>query len=78
MGTGLGREYYDNSQLKSEVLFLEGEFHGVWKEWDEKGNLQVDGTRYWIKGRKVNREEFMSTLNTDIFLSKFYEAKEIP
>jgi antitoxin component YwqK of YwqJK toxin-antitoxin module len=41
--TGKVNEFYETGQLKEEVTFKEGKRDGIWKLWDENGNLMAEG-----------------------------------
>jgi antitoxin component YwqK of YwqJK toxin-antitoxin module len=54
---GLVLEYYEDGTRKHELPALDDHFHGVEKEYDEKG--QLIRTRYWLDDELVTKEDYV-------------------
>lgn len=72
-GTGLGKVWYDNGDLHSEVFLLKGLPTGRQKAWYEDG-VSVPDT-YWIRGKKVSRKKYFEACKIDSELPRYPETK---
>jgi antitoxin component YwqK of YwqJK toxin-antitoxin module len=77
---GVQREWYKNGILKSEAPYVDGVRHGLFKNWDEKGNLVgqyqfVNGTGaveiYYSNGYLNEYEEYKNNLKDGLQLELY-------
>ena len=52
---GIGKEYYDNSKLKFEGEYINGNIHGKGKEYYKNGILKFEGE--YLNGERWNGKE---------------------
>ena len=62
----------ENSHVLShELHWHEGEYHGIEREWNLSSKLRRGYPRYWIKGDRVTKREYLRAAKTDRTLPPF-------
>ena len=69
-----GFEWWINEDQKTvwtERHHFEGQLHGIWREWNDKGNLSRGFPQYYVQGEKVNKRQYLKACQTDPTLPPF-------
>ena len=45
-------EYYENGNMKNEITYSDGKYHGIGRMYDENENLMTED--HWVNGKKVS------------------------
>jgi hypothetical protein len=76
-----GFEWWLNEDQKSvhdEQHFWENLQHGVQRSWNSKGRLRRGYPRYWVKGSRVTKSEYLRACAKDPNLPQFSESDNRP
>jgi hypothetical protein len=68
----------DQRYVWQERHFLEDELHGIERHWNAERCLRRGYPRYWIKGRRVTRRQYVAACKSDPTLPPFHEADNKP
>jgi hypothetical protein len=61
----------DQSQVWQESHFLENLSHGVEREWNSEGKLRRGYPKYWVRGQRVTKRQYLSACTKDSTLPAF-------
>src|SRR5205807_4629048 len=51
----------DQCTICQEYFFLLGKgYHGIWREWDAQGRLRRGFPRFFVRGRKVSKSQYVA------------------
>jgi antitoxin component YwqK of YwqJK toxin-antitoxin module len=68
----------DQKNVWEERHFASGQPHGVERQWNSAGRLKRGFPRYWVKGRRVTRHEYLRLSARDESLPRFREGDNSP
>lgn len=57
--------------LSHELHWHQGEYHGIERQWNFSGKLRRGYPRYWVKGDRVTKREYLRAAKTDRTLPPF-------
>jgi len=68
---GLFLQYENNGVLTSRKNYQHGALHGIVEDWNYRGRLL--GTRYYVSGKEVAKQEYIDAAGKDPTLTKLTE-----
>lgn len=57
--------------VRHELHWYEGEYHGIERQWNFANKLRRGFPRYWIKGERVAKREYLRAAKKDLSLPPF-------
>jgi antitoxin component YwqK of YwqJK toxin-antitoxin module len=63
----------DNKTIWSERHFQNGIEHGIYRQWNQKCALCRGYPQYYVKGEKINKQQYIKACKKDASLPKFQE-----
>lgn len=64
-------DFEDQSRVWQESHFLEGLSHGIERQWNSEGTLSRGYPKYWVKGQRVTKRQYISASSKDPTLPAF-------
>lgn len=64
--------------VSQERHFSEFLLHGIERQWNAQGGMRRGYPRYWIKGERVTRRQYLSACKTDPTLPRYRDADNKP
>ena len=68
----------DQRSIYSETQWLDGEWHGVARQWTTGGELDAGFPRFFVRGTKVSKRTYLQTARTDPSLLRYRTADDCP
>jgi antitoxin component YwqK of YwqJK toxin-antitoxin module len=62
---GFYKAFFDNGRPRQTLHFKSGEAHGVSRIWDANGKLIENSPLFYIKGKRVSKEEYEKACQKD-------------
>jgi len=68
----------DEVSVWREAHYVDGELHGIEREWNERERLRRGYPRYWVNGQRVNKRQYLAAARRDPTLPPFSERDQSP
>jgi antitoxin component YwqK of YwqJK toxin-antitoxin module len=69
----------DEKTINTEYYFFNGKgYHGVWREWNNKGKLRRGFPQYYINGGRVTKRKFIKACVNDASLPIYRSEDDLP
>jgi len=69
----------DNQKgVREERHFADGQLHGIEREWNGSGRLRRGFPRYWVRGERVTKRQYVQACAADPALPRFRVADNHP
>ncbi len=75
---GYERWLNPDETLWHERHWNNGEWHGIERMWDDTGKMCRGYPRYWIDGKKVNKQRYLRACHKDPHLPPYREEDDAP
>ncbi|HXG63478.1 MAG TPA: hypothetical protein VNO70_00125 [Blastocatellia bacterium] len=76
-----GFEWWLNEDQRSvweERHWHLGELHGIERRWNRAGGLSRGWPKYWVRGERVTKKQYLRAVESDASLPAFREADQFP
>ncbi len=73
MEHGIYKAWYPDGKLRAICPYRKDRLHGILQQWDENMHLE---TSYWIRGKKVERNEYIKELKNNATLPTLPISKQ--
>lgn len=72
--------WFDGKQptLWHELHWHEGKYHGIERQWNEKGKLRHGYPKYWVHGQQITKRRYRKAAETDKTLSAYRDKDNAP
>jgi antitoxin component YwqK of YwqJK toxin-antitoxin module len=68
----------ENQSRFIERYWYKGQIHGVERHWNAQGKISRGFPRYWMRGERVNKRQYMKAQRYDKSLNKFRASDNLP
>ncbi|HKO13019.1 MAG TPA: hypothetical protein VJV22_13680 [Acidobacteriaceae bacterium] len=68
----------DQRHVWQERHFAENLLHGIERDWNSRGRVNRGYRRYWIRGRRVTKRQYLSACRKDPSLPRYRESDNKP
>jgi hypothetical protein len=62
---------HDQRSVHEERHWMDGELHGIERQWNMQGRLRRGYSRYWVHGKRVTRRQYLRAAASDPTLPPF-------
>jgi antitoxin component YwqK of YwqJK toxin-antitoxin module len=71
--------HYDEKYIRQEYHFSDGRgYHGIWREWNEKGKMRRGFPQYYVNDRRVTKRQYLKASEMDESLPPYRPAEDRP
>jgi hypothetical protein len=75
---GVRRQWSNWRSVWLEEHYFEGQEHGIFRQWNNKGRLARGFPQYFVRGRRVDRRAYLRAAKTDKTLPAWRSAENRP
>jgi antitoxin component YwqK of YwqJK toxin-antitoxin module len=69
---------WDQRNVSEEQHFLEGQPHGIHRDWNLRGRLRRGFPKYYVNGQRVTKRQYLAACKRDATLLPFRAAENEP
>jgi len=68
----------DQTSVSVERHYVQGDPHGIEREWNEHGRLRRGFPRYFVKGNRIDKRQYLIAAVADPSLPRFRSEENSP